>query len=565
VKKAIVIVCALLVIVPGAWLGAAYYFGVRSERTFSDALRRVGEAVNLNVSTEEYHRGLLVSRAKTAVEINLPVKGGENKAGSGEIPKENSSVRLVLVHRIYHGPFPFTSRFYKEKVFPHPIQALVETGIEAAPDTSEPLKRAFEKIPELAATKSWTVIDMKGNGESLLDAPPFKREFEAGGSGANLTVAWKGLTYRLRFSPQREEYLGSLLAPALDVSAKDGALSIAGIESSLNVHRGTSGIFVGDSTFGISNVHFSEKKEKPALDFSIANLQMKSHGQEAGPDLDYSLIMTMESLLTRGASWGPAGFELDLRKINADAFVKLQAALEELQLGRSGISEDETLKMLTEKFVQFGPGLFKDSPELELKQLSLKTDKGDFTGGAKIGFDGLDPKEAGNLVKLVSSLYATAEVNVAESLVRNLLANTLDVGEIASTGGSGRDSADQPAMESPEESGSEAAKEPMEQSARESAEASVKQSAEDSTEQSAEQAAKDSAEQSAKQPVEQPAGQSPEQAAARMAALIDQKVNELVQEKVFIRENGILKATAAYKNGVVTLNGVDLPLASLLQ
>ncbi len=483
-KKAIGVGIALILIILGVWLGGAYYFGVQGEHFFTGAIQDASTATNFNVVNEGYHRGVLVSHARTPVEIKIPSQTGENKQEAAENPNANSVVRFVLVHDVYHGPFPLTSKLYKAKYWPKPVMAVIETRIEIDPETYEPLKLAFQKIPELSGAKNSTVVTLGSDGEAVFEIPPFTRDIQDSNSGESVNVAWKGLTGLFAFKPQQGVCTGSLHAPALDITAKDGVLAFGGMESSVDMHRGASGLFVGDSMCGIADIHFVNKAEAQPMEFSVANLRMKSAGKETGPDIDFSLILEMDHLLANGASWGPGGLELQLRKIDAASLVKLRSALQELQSKRSGISEDELLKTMGEQFTQLGPGLLKDSPELELKRMDLKTDKGDFSGTAKFGFEGLDPKDAGNIITLATSLYATAEVSIAETLFHGLLVNALNVA--------------------------------------------------DSTE-------------------------------AEVQATTDQKVNELLQEKILVREGQTLKAAAAYKGGVLTLNGVELPLLNLFQ
>ena len=60
--------------------------------------------------------------------------------------------------------------------------------------------------------------------------------------------------------------------------------------------------------------------------------------------------------------------------------------------------------------------LLAKSPEFEIKQLTIRTDKGDLSGRANLDFAG-GKNPAGNILALLGSLEASAELSVSEALL----------------------------------------------------------------------------------------------------------------------------------------------------
>ena len=71
------------------------------------------------------------------------------------------------------------------------------------------------------------------------------------------------------------------------------------------------------------------------------------------------------------------------------------------------------------------PGLLRKSPELEIRQLDLKTSLGDFSGKAKVAFDGKQPGSTQNLLALATAIAAQAEFTVGDRLLRHMVSSIM--------------------------------------------------------------------------------------------------------------------------------------------
>ena len=69
--------------------------------------------------------------------------------------------------------------------------------------------------------------------------------------------------------------------------------------------------------------------------------------------------------------------------------------------------------------------LLAKSPEFEIKQLKIRTDKGDMSGRASLAFAGPGENLAGNILALLSSIDASADLTVSEALFFMIAENAL--------------------------------------------------------------------------------------------------------------------------------------------
>jgi hypothetical protein len=69
--------------------------------------------------------------------------------------------------------------------------------------------------------------------------------------------------------------------------------------------------------------------------------------------------------------------------------------------------------------------LLEKSPEFEIKQLKIRTDKGDMSGKAKLAFSRHGENITGNVLALLGSIDASADLTVSEALFFLIAENAL--------------------------------------------------------------------------------------------------------------------------------------------
>jgi uncharacterized protein YdgA (DUF945 family) len=233
-------------------------------------------------------------------------------------------------------------------------------------------------------------------------------------------VDWKGLTANMTFTADLKGFTGSLSAPGLNAVADDGELEIRGLASTFDTHEGIKGLFLGDASFDLAHLEFTDKKNGEGKRFSMDGLKMKTSSRAVTDTINYSMTVRIDRAMTHDSQYGPGACELELRKLDAASLAKLQQVFQELQAQFPHRSAEEINQMMLAKYAEILPELVKKSPEIEITRLSLKTHDGDFLGKAKIVFDGTNAAAINNPLFLLSAVTAHAEFTVTDRLLQRI-------------------------------------------------------------------------------------------------------------------------------------------------
>jgi uncharacterized protein YdgA (DUF945 family) len=118
--------------------------------------------------------------------------------------------------------------------------------------------------------------------------------------------------------------------------------------------------------------------------------------------------------------------EFEMRKLDAEVLSRFQSHIPELQkkaTEKTEAANDEVDALVIKTILD----LLAKSPEFEIKQLKIKTDKGDLNGKAKLVFvSGKDMSE--NIVALLGNIDASAELSVSQALLMFMVENALRSG-----------------------------------------------------------------------------------------------------------------------------------------
>jgi len=192
--------------------------------------------------------------------------------------------------------------------------------------------------------------------------------------------------------------------------------------------------------------------------------------------------------------------KLQRRRQQREQEAHMQSLLNEPQ------SDEASEMMNLAKYGEILAGLLKKSPEIELKRLDLKTSEGDFTGNAKISFDGTKAGPDFNVIGLAGAIAAQADCRVGERLLHRILTPIMKdriISEIK------------------------------------------------------EKAAEDD-------PQAEPELPDEKELNALVASAIEEQLNALMQQGILQKGNGEYRSTASYKAGQIVLNGRPLSLQELL-
>jgi uncharacterized protein YdgA (DUF945 family) len=410
-KKVFFLVTLILLLLIGVWGTSTYWFGLKAEDQYRMFLQQASQFQHFKLSNESYSRGFLASSARTLVDFQLPpgVAGGTQR------------MRLVLVHDIIHGPFPVWRSPAGGWQF-RPVMAIIETGLQLSPETQNQLASLYAQIPELASIRDYTVIALDGSGEENLLIPAFRHTL---GNGEKVAVDWKGLSLRVNFTVDLRGYSGTLSIPGLEVIGNTFQLKANGLNSSFNSHQGLSGFWLGEASFDISHLELADNNEEEPYDFLIRGLKASSSSKPSGDNVNITVTLRTDQVKLDETKSGSGVFEMELRNLDAASLAKLEETVRSQQTLTTEEPSEAVQMMMLARYMEILPALLKKSPEIEIRQLELKTTDGDFAGKARIAFDGSKPEATQNLLTLANAITAQAEFKVADRLLRRVATDLL--------------------------------------------------------------------------------------------------------------------------------------------
>ena len=395
-KKALTIflfVCLTLVVAYGA---AAYWIGGQARNQHDLLIEQINRSNYMEASVKSYERGLFSSRALTTFTLILPESG--------------TPIEFSIIDYIYHGTFVFLKNPHLERSL-RPVLAVIRTR-PAPGDPGEALKKMLEKIPELESSEVLTVLSIDGSGESYFDVPAFQKKFPDE-KGGQVEVEWRGFTGQCKFALQLGEFAGSYSSPSLQVTEQNQLLRVKDIQGDFNSHPGIKGISVGSAGLSIGSI---EGMGKENISFNLRSLGFKAESGVSGETVNVALLLSFEKLSAGGMGLGPFALEFEARKLDADVLSRFEKLVPELRK-KAAEQTDNAKGEIKKLFTQVMLELLGNSPEFEIKQLEIRTDKGDLSGRARLTFEGSKKNLPKSILALLVSIDASAELSVSEALL----------------------------------------------------------------------------------------------------------------------------------------------------
>ena len=372
-KKILAALLFIGLVIVLAYGGACYWVGGQALVQLNQTITQINGYNFIEASNKSYDRGLFSSRALTTFTLTQPGQEG--------------SIKFSLINSIHHGPLVFLRNQHLKGGL-QPALAIIRTQL--APDNcSEDMKKLLEKIPELQSSEALTVISLDGGAETYCDVPSFQKKL-TNDKNEEFEVQWGGFEAKSKYNFQLGEASGSYSAPSLQVIDKDGLLRVKSMQGDFDSHRGMKGISVGSMSFSIENVEATTDKGEQAL--TLNSFGMKAESGFSGETLNCSIQLGFDKLTGGGLLLGPFTIDFAARKLDAEVLARFQSMAVELrQKAAAGSANvEDAMDSLTREMLG---DLLAKSPEFEIKQLTIRTDKGDLNGKAKlaISWNGQNP------------------------------------------------------------------------------------------------------------------------------------------------------------------------------
>lgn len=390
------IIIGIIIVLLLALVGATYWFGMGVEKQYDVMIGNANAIGRLEVKKRSYDRGFLSSSA----EVEYSVKSRDGKAG----------FRVVSKDRIVHGPIGLAN-ILKGKLSFGLNQALIENSLTLTDTSDEGFNKIIKQLPPL---KMNSVVAMSGDFVSTLSSTPFKKTFK----DDEITVDFKGIQGEFSSNALLTKGSGALKMPLLDVSGEDGSLNLTNLAFEYDVDKGKDGLGppLGSASFSMSKFHMLTDDGK---DFNLDHLIFKSHVVETKGNIEFKLDMKINEINLDETVYGPGSFVLAIRNIDSEAWIKIQKEMDKLD--KKKISDEEHSNQTSSTVMKMLPDLLKNSPEIELTELSFKTPEGQMSTWAKIYLSDSSPETLKNLFLLIGAINAELKFSMPAHDLENIM------------------------------------------------------------------------------------------------------------------------------------------------
>lgn len=398
--RSVLIVVVLLIVL--ALLGLPWWFGIQAEKTYNDIVSTYSGTSGVSIEETSYEKGWLKSTARTVFVI---------KNGEADIIKFEES------DTIYHGPFPVQA-VLSGRAGLTPVMAVIDSKLVAVPVADSEFSPLIKKLPP---ANLLTRLSLDGGGITDITVPVVETAEGEGGE----KLKWEGLTGDVNFSPGFKDVDTELKSAGLNISGKDSVFSVSGVDLISRIrYVGPENKYpVGDIDFKVAGITVGSKKDESGeyQTFSVTDIELKGNSTESGGNLNSTHSLGFRELEAGGKKYGPGGYELAIRNIDMESWIKIQELLKKNQ---NAPQTEEQKQVFMAELMQIVPGLIKKSPEIEITRLNIVTSEGSIDGHLKISVDGTgmdDPQIASNPLFLVTAIKADAGLSVTKPLLETII------------------------------------------------------------------------------------------------------------------------------------------------
>lgn len=389
----VVLITVLVLIL--ALLGLQYWFGIRTEQVYNEMIEEYSQSETLTILSTKYEKGWQTSKAETSYAL---------KNGDTEI------IRLEETDTIYHGPVPIRA-ILKGKAGFVPVMSVIESKVVIVPVGESDYSEILKKLPP---AELLTTVSLDDRVRTDITMPGV--ETEAGSEGEKLT--WKGLTGVAEYGTDFKDVKTTFQSPGLGAEGKETILAVSGVKGGSNLRYAEQGADypTGSMDFMIDTLTVKSKKDEPGSydNFTLTNIKFTGTSKESAGTLDSSHSLGFAELDLGGYKYGPGGYTLAIRNIDAKSWKSMQAIMNE------SYQTEEQKALFMQELMKVLPAFISKSPEIEITSLSLDTEKGNLNGHIGISVDGTGLENidiASNPVVLLTAIKADAGVTVSKSLL----------------------------------------------------------------------------------------------------------------------------------------------------
>lgn len=390
-----------------------YFMGVRIESVYRSEITSLSMPGSFTVEVAEYKRGWFSSEAKVLLTLVVPDSA---MSADPEVAQEVGKLtRFVVQDEIHHGPFPFAGKFVDES---SPLVALAVVD-SAFFFQEEPFLFA-QFFGQSALVTARTTVGFGGGlrgrvvGQKLVYNAPDK----------SFSIDWKGFDGSYDYAAGR--LIGKARGEGLDLGTQDNSFRLLGYSTDFNYQRDPTEIFVGSQTLKLDGANATFMGQSVG---DMKNLIYTAKTEMEGSLLKGEGEASIESVNVAGALYGPGKVLMRLSKLDMPSYLRFndsfQTAVRKFLESQVGQQEaplpPDPFALLDDAGKKALGDLLKNSPEVEVPAVSMRTPDGEISGRMKVTYQGNKPAPT-SVSSLAKGLVFEFELRVPEAMARKIAA-----------------------------------------------------------------------------------------------------------------------------------------------
>lgn len=306
---------------------------------------------------------------------------------------------FTMLHRIHHGPFPWSSAGLSLR----PRLAAVDSKIEAG---------AVARLPHTLHT----TLAFSGGGHSRIDVPAY--------DGAEGRWQWRGLQGDVDFGARLARLKLQMMAPGLRWQVGDWRLELGALHADADLSTLQEVLTLGELSLRATSVAVYQGADTTAA-WAVEGTEMRMDTRETedGSSLDSSFQLKLQALRFMGEQVGAAQLSLALRGLDTASMITLSRQAREL--AKKGVPDDQAALQVMASMTTLLPDLLQRGPVLELSELSFSAEAGRAVATGSVRVDTTERQVLQNPILLVSAIDARLDASIPEAVLLAVARRTL--------------------------------------------------------------------------------------------------------------------------------------------
>ena len=179
----------------------------------------------------------------------------------------------------------------------------------------------------------------------------------------NSQFQWLGMKSEHTFSSNMNEVEGDVVVDGARISQADHTASMSKLTSTYDIHRSSSGLFLGDVTVNVPAFEITFKDQK-ILDVQSVQLTTSSDVDEGL--FNSSFHAAFDKAFMHEKNYGPGRVSFAIKNLDADTLVDMNKKMSDAQHGSDAARQQAALAILPDLPKLFGKGAMVDVSEFNL-------------------------------------------------------------------------------------------------------------------------------------------------------------------------------------------------------